>query len=106
MYLLFLSEREKRNRKKTSSKFLADIDVGLSCAEFISAHLCPACGYCVNNLESNEKAYTFTAMFGRCVDPLESHYVAQLELKCKKCKAIRTILKHVPDEGVRVTLRN
>jgi hypothetical protein len=36
------SEREKRKRKKTSSKFLADVDVGLSCAEFISIHLCPA----------------------------------------------------------------
>jgi hypothetical protein len=45
-------------------------------------------------------------MFGRCVDQVEPHYVAQLELKCKNCKAIRTILKHGPDEGVRVTLRN
>ena len=37
-----LSESEKRERRKTSSKFLADVDVGLSCAEFISIHLCPA----------------------------------------------------------------
>jgi hypothetical protein len=28
-----LSEREKRQRKKTSSIFLADVDVGLSCVE-------------------------------------------------------------------------
>jgi hypothetical protein len=33
-----LSKKEKRQRKKTSSIFLADIDVGLSCDEFISAH--------------------------------------------------------------------
>jgi hypothetical protein len=45
-------------------------------------------------------------MFGRCNDPVEPHYVAELELKCKNSKAIRTILKHGPDEGVRVTLRN
>ena len=32
--------------------------------------------------------------------------VVQLELVCKNCKAIRTILKYGPDEGVRVTLRN
>jgi hypothetical protein len=101
-----LSEREKRQRKKTSSKFLADIDVGLSCAEFISAHTCPKCGCHVDDFESDEKVYAGTAMFGRCQDPVEPHYVVQLELVCKNCKAIRTILKCGPDEGVRVTLRN
>ena len=45
-------------------------------------------------------------MFGRYDDPVEPHYVAELELMCKNCKAIRTILKHGPDEGVRITLRN
>jgi hypothetical protein len=101
-----LSEREKRQRKKTSSKFLADIDVGLSCVEFISAHSCPKCGYYVADFESDEKVYSGTAMFGRCEDPVEPHYVVHLELVCKNCKAIRTILKYGPDEGVRVTLRN
>jgi hypothetical protein len=100
-----LSEREKRQRKKTCSIFLADIDVGLSCAEFVSTHTCPKCGYYVD--EYNDYAYLFTiSSFGRCVDPVEPHFVAELELKCKNCKAIRTILKHGPDEGVRVTLRN
>jgi hypothetical protein len=101
-----LSKKEKRQRKKTSSIFLADIDVGLSCDEFISAHSCPKCGYCVDDLQSYEIVYTSMAMFGRCQDPVEPHYVAELELTCKNCKAIRTILKHGPDEGVRVTLRN
>jgi hypothetical protein len=101
-----LSEREKRQRKKTSSKFLADIDVGLSCVEFVSAHTCPKCGYYVDDFENDEKVYTSMAMFGRCEDPVEPHYVAKLELTCKNCKAIRTILKFGPDEGVRVTLQN
>jgi len=99
-----LSEREKRERKKTSSKFLADVDVGLSCVEFVSAHTCPKCRYYVD--EYNDYAYLFVFRFGRCEDPVEPHYVAQLELTCKNCKAIRTILKCGPDEGVRVTLRN
>jgi hypothetical protein len=38
--------------------------------------------------------------------PVEPHYVAELELKCKNCKAIRTILKYGADEGVRITLRD
>jgi hypothetical protein len=100
-----LSEREKRERKKTSSIFLADIDIGLSCVEFVSAHTCPKCGYYVD--EYNVYAYLFRISdFGRCQDPVEPHYVVELELVCKNCKAIRTISKHGPDEGVRVTLGN
>jgi hypothetical protein len=30
-------------------------------------------------------------MFGRCDDPVEPHYVAELELVCKKCKAFTVI---------------
>jgi hypothetical protein len=97
-----LSEREKRERKKTSSLFLVDVDVGLSCAEFISAHSCPKCGYHVDDLESDGRVYTSSIMLGRCQDPVEPHYVVQLELVCKNCKAIRTILKYGPNEGVRV----
>src|SRR6187200_1765028 len=79
-----LSEREKRERKKTSSKFLADVDVGLSCVEFVSAHTCPKCRYYVD--EYNDYAYLFVFRFGRCEDPVEPHYGAQLELTCKNCK--------------------
>jgi hypothetical protein len=92
-----LSEGEKRERKKKdSSIFLADVDVGLSCAEFVSTHTCPKCGYYVD--EYNDSAYLFTiSNFGRCVDPVEPLFVPELELECKNCKAIRTILKHGPD---------
>jgi ssDNA-binding Zn-finger/Zn-ribbon topoisomerase 1 len=86
--------------------FLANVDVGLSCAEFVSAHTCPKCKYYVDDLESDERVYTSSIMLGRCQDPVEPHYVVNLELVCKNCKAIRTILKCGPDQGVRVTLRN
>jgi hypothetical protein len=41
------------------------------------------------------------SMFGRCSD---GHYVVDLEFKCIKCEALRTISKHGPEEGVRVKL--
>ena len=85
-----------KRKKKDSSIFLADVDVGLSCAEFVSTHTCPKCGYYVD--EYNDSAYLFTiSNFGRCVDPVEPLFIPELELECKNCKAIRTILKHGPD---------
>jgi hypothetical protein len=57
MYLIFYL-KGKREKEKTLPQNYDDVDVGLSCAEFISAHTCPKCGYYVD--ECNDYAYLFS----------------------------------------------
>jgi hypothetical protein len=104
--LLSYEEKRTLRKQKVPLSSLAVMRIGLSCVEQTSLCNCSKCGHyniAADTAEESAKSVYINRIsrFARCAD---GHYVVDLEFKCIKCEAIRTISKHGPEEGVRVTL--